>query len=162
MVLEVAVHILMEGVMKIIIEQSDFHAIASAISCDHKLSDRIKDTARVLAKHIDNSRYHTVDCLMVGSIATSNATVAILKELITQILIGVEIVTEHGSHIKHKEILHAITHATKKVNDVFTDKHKKNIMDMLCQEKLDFEEFKKVRHFDEVKKDVKRGGKKKS
>ena len=147
--------------MKIIIEQGDFHAISEAISHDWKLSNRIKDTARVLARHIDCDRNHSVDCLMVGSIATANATEAILKELIIQILVGVEIVTERGSHIKHKEILDGITIATRMVNDTFTDEHKKNVIDMIYQEKRDFEDFKKVRHAAEVK-DEKKGGKKKS
>lgn len=147
--------------MKIIIEQSDFLAIAEAISHDWGLCDRIKDTARVLARHIDIGRNHSVDCLMVGSVATSNATEAILKELITQILVGVEIVTERGSHIKHKEILNGITLATKMVNDTFTDEHKKNVIDMLYQEKRDFEDFKRIR-LNETKKYEKKGGKKKS
>lgn len=149
--------------MKIIIEQSDFHAIARAISCDWKLSRRIEDSVKVIAQHLKNEREHSVDCLMVGSIGTADASNALLKELITQILVGVEIVTERGSHVKHREVLNAVAIATKRVNDNFTDEHRKNVVKAIWQEKSDFEDFKKVRHATEVKEDIiKKGGKKKS
>lgn len=127
--------------MKIIIEQSDFHAISRAIALDWKLSHRIKDTVSVLANHIKNDSRHSLDSLMVGSIATGNATHALLRELITQVLVGVEIVTERGSHIKHKEVLDAVADATAKIEKSFDDERRKQVMDSLREEKDAFEEF---------------------
>lgn len=148
--------------MKIIIEESDFHAIARAISCDRQLSRRIEDTVKATARHLENDRNNSVDSLMVGSIATAHASNALIKELITQILVGVEIVTERGSHIKHKEVLDAVAIATKRVNDNFTDEHRQKVVEAIRQEKSDFEDFRKVRHYTKINEDVKKGGKKKS
>ena len=106
------------------INESDFQYIARAVANYERGRSRIIDTIATITDHKRNSKRHTVDSLMCGSIAKWHAEDAMFEELIVQVLVAIEIVTGHKAEEKYRMIAHAESNARQVAINKFEQKQK--------------------------------------
>ena len=130
--------------MEIMLSQEDYRYVAEAISSDLKISYRIRDTAKILADQIRAGACHTVDSLTVGTMAAGRAEDAILEELVVQVLVGTEIVTERHSHEKYKMREYKACEG-RRIADTIFDERRKDLIDETRRQWMEFQEWKQAR-----------------
>lgn len=104
---------------EIVMNTEDFRHIAEAVVNYRKGRDRIEAAIPIVADHMKAGRYHVVDSLAAGEHAKWDAEDALLRELVVQVLVAVQIVMEQKSHIKYKMREDASCAAKNRSDEIF-------------------------------------------
>ena len=107
---------------EIVINSEDFRHVAEAVVNYRRGLDRIEDSVLVIADHIRAGRRHVVDSLGAGESAKWNADDALMKELVTQVLVAVQIVMEDKIHVKYRMRETMSSEAKKRADEMFENR----------------------------------------
>ena len=124
-------------VREIMINSEDFRHVAEAVVNYRNGRDRLEDSVLVIADHIRVGRRHIVDSLSSGESAKWNADDALMKELVTQVLVAVQIVMENKSHVKYR-IREAKADEARRIADTLFNENKERLVNAERDEWLEF------------------------
>ena len=141
---------------EIVINAEDFRHVAKAVVNYRNGRDRIDDSVLVVADHIRAGRRHIVDSLSSGEHAKWEADDALMAELVTQVLVAVQIVVENKSHVKYRMRETMACEAQKRSDELFESK-KNEIIRAEQDEWLAFNEWRRRKSTEERVKAKKRG-----
>lgn len=119
----------------LILRDSQFKSIASAMVCDEKILRRLEGTVSVISEHIRAVNRSSCDSLMAGSIATYEAKDALMRQLIIEVLVGAMIMFQDCKHKEWEYIIDSKSSAHRHAREVFKKnkpKLEQQLRDYLC------------------------------
>ncbi len=142
---------------EIVINSEDFRHVAKAVANYRKGRDRLEDSVLIVADHIRAGRRHIVDSLASGEAAKWDADDALMAELVTQVLVAVQIVFENKSHVRYR-VREAKECEARRIADAIFEERKQEMVDAEMDEWLAFQAWRQRKSTEARSNAKKKGG----